>query len=226
MRSKALVSLAFLVCACSQAREGSDAARALGSKAVAAANSVVVAATAPPAAVEHAAVPKESPSVPASQLRCGTRNPNVIKDTGIGDLEVGSTTGMVKRSCNVIRDMGEPGNEGMTERMLRVVLGGEVIRASVDGDIINRITIDSPRYATPDGLRVGTPLSRVVSQKGVKPEEGEDALYLLVPSHCGLSFRFKVPSRTPGQQQWKPAQLAARHGNATVNRILVTRCVR
>ncbi len=221
MRSKALVPLALLFCACSNQSGRSDAVPSSDSNAASAADSAAA-----PAAVKPAAAPKEPPTVRGSQLHCGVGNATVLKDSGIGDLEVGRTVGVMKRFCNVVRDASELGNEGMTERVLTVVLGGEKVRATVVGGLIWRIAVDSPRFATSDGLRVGTSMNRLVSEKGVKPAEGEDGLYLRLPSHCGLSFRFSIPSRAPNGQQWTPAQLGRLRGNATVRRILVTKCVK
>jgi hypothetical protein len=218
MRPQVLVPLALFVCACSNQSGGSDAARSP--------DSGVAVAAATPVVVKPAAAPQEPPPVPGSQLHCGVGNATVLKDTGIGDLAIGRTVGVVKRSCNVVRDASELGTEGTAERILTVVLGGATVRAMVDGELIMRIAVDSPRFETTDGLRVGSSMTRFVSEKGVKPAEGEDGLYLFLPAHCGLSFRFSIPSRAPNGQQWTPEQLGRIRGNATVGRILVTKCVK
>ena len=149
---------------------------------------------------------------------------SVLTDLGIGDLQVGRTTASVKRSCTVVRDAVEP-MEGIPQRVLRVLINDDTVRATVLDDLIWRISITSPRFATRDGLRVGTPLSRVVTEKGVALTEGEDGLYVLLPSHCGLSFRFVFPSRAPPGKAWTPGLLERIHGDAVVNKIFVTRCV-
>jgi hypothetical protein len=112
------------------------------------------------------------------------------------------------------------------ERVLTVVIGGELYRATVISGLIGRVSVRTPRTATSDGLRVGTPLSRVAALKGVKIAEGEDGLYLLPGSHCGLSFRFSIPSRWPTGRSWTMQELIRRHGREPVARILVTKCVR
>jgi hypothetical protein len=54
--------------------------------------------------------------------------------------------------------------------------------------------------------------------------EGSDGLYVSLASHCGLSFRFAIPSReTPGKA-WTVAHVVQRHGAAVADRILITRC--
>lgn len=157
--------------------------------------------------------------------RCGVTRYTVLTDLGIGDLQVGRTTASVKRSCFVVRDAVEP-MEGIPQRVLRVLISGDTVRATVLDDLIWRISITSPQFVTRDGLRVGTPLSRVVTQKGVTLTEGEDGLYTLLSSHCGLSFRFAFPSRAPPGKEWTPGLLERFHGDAVVNKIFVTRCIR
>ena len=72
-----------------------------------------------------------------------------------------------------------------------------------------------------------TPGGKVVfltARGGVHLLEGEDGLYVTLASHCGLSFRFAIPSReTPGKA-WSVAHVVQRHGSAVADRILVTRC--
>jgi hypothetical protein len=148
-----------------------------------------------------------------------------LSDIGIGSLAVGRTVAAVKDSCYVVRDISELSTEGTAERVLTILIGGDTVKATVVDGLIWRIGVNRSRFATPDGFRVGTPLSRFIAVKGVVPAEGEDGLYLLLPSHCGLSFRFTVPSRSPKGQPWTASELASRHGSSLVNRILITRCI-
>lgn len=157
---------------------------------------------------------------------CGVKSSSRITETGIGALQVGRTVVAVKQMCNVARDAAEPGYEGMTERILTVLLGADTVRATIVNDIVWRLTITQPRFAVADGLRVGTPLSQLVSAKGVEIAEGEDGVYLLLAAHCGVSFRFSIQSRAPSGLPWSAARLRAQHGTARVDRILVSRCVR
>lgn len=112
----------------------------------------------------------------------------------------------------------------MTQRVLTVVVGSENLYAAVDGGIISSIAVRTPRFATSDGLRVGSQLSSFVSAKRVKMAEGEQGLYLRLPSHCGLAFHFSIQSRARPGIAWPPPKLYAEHGRATVDQIIVTRC--
>ena len=137
--------------------------------------------------------------------------------------QIGRTIAVVKQTCRVLRDIPEQ-NEGAPERVLTVMVVDEPIRVTVANGLVWRLSLRSPRFATRDGLRVGTTLSRLVEKGGVHLSEGEDGLYVMLDAYCGLSFRFSIPSReTPGKP-WTVSHDVQRHGSAAVDRILVSRC--
>lgn len=217
MRVTILVPLAVMLCACSKKSDKSGLTRAPDSAVTTAAPVV------PASSAAHPSQAAAQPSLP-SRTDCGIKGQPVLKDFGVGDLEVGRTTAVIKNSCNVIRDASESGVDGNVERVLTVKVGDILLGATVANDLILRIAVTNPSLATPDGLHVGVPLSRLASVAGAKLAEGEDGLYVMLPSHCGLSFRFSVQSRAPNGRPWNAPQLVQRYGQATSNRILVTRC--
>jgi len=147
----------------------------------------------------------------------------VLTSLGIGNLQVGRTIDVVKRTCRVIRDNSEM-NEGTPERVLTVMLDNDRIRVTVLNGLVWRLAVTSPRFQTRDGLRVGTSLSRLVARGGVHLMEGQDGLYVTLASHCGLSFHFSIPSRETSGKAWTVAHVVQRYGSAVADRILVTRC--
>lgn len=247
MRPSVLVPAALLLCSCTKAEDRPLAAKTDSSVTVDSASTARSAtSTTKKTATESAGVaspkstssaqsvmPSQSSSGSAktgartpTDTRCGVKGNAVLTDLGIGNLSIGRTVDAVKASCRIIRDIQELTSEGSVERVLSVVIGGELYRASVVRGLIGRVWVRTSRIATSDGLRVGTPLSRVAALKGVKIAEGEDGLYLLPGSHCGLSFRFSIQSRWPSGRSWTMEELIRRHGREPVTRILVTRCVR
>lgn len=247
MRLSVLLPAAIIFCACTKSSDGTGVRKVDSAVATDSASTGRVSAstTGSKTGVQQAAQtpPKTAPQgTPASpppasskskssatrpvDTRCGIRGNPVLTDLGIGNLSVGRTATIVKSTCRVIRDIEELTSEGTLDRVLTVVAGDDVYRATVVNDLVWRISVRTPRVATRDGLRVGTPLSRVATEKGVKIAEGEDGLYLLPESHCGLSFRFSVQSRLTTGRQWTLEELVRRHGRVPVARILVTRCVR
>jgi hypothetical protein len=240
IRPLLFLQIALCLCACSKTADqpapkpSADpmaASTVAASKVVASTAAASKAVSPKPAPAPVASKPKPTEGVakpaasPANRGRCGVTRYSVLTDLGIGDLQVGRTSASVKRGCAVVRDAIEP-MEGIPQRVLRIVIGDDTVRATVVDDLIWRISITSPRFATRDGLRVGSPISRVVTEKGVSMMEGEDGLYVLVPSHCGLSLRFAFPSRAPPGKAWTPGLLERLHGDAVVNKIFVTHCVR
>jgi len=246
MHPTAFFSAALLLCSCAKTGERTPAATAdsavttdstFTARAVPSTTKKTTnesGAVAPPASASgQSAVASQGPAGSAksgsrtpADTRCGVEGNPVLTDLGIGNLAIGRTVDVVKASCRIIRDISELTSEGTVERVLTVVIAGELYRATVISGLIGRVFVRTPRIATSDGLRVGTPLSRVAALKGVKIAEGEDGLYLLSGSHCGLSFRFSVQSRWPTGRSWTMQELIRRHGREPVARILVTKCVR
>jgi hypothetical protein len=169
-------------------------------------------------------VPADSPA--AASKDCGITGTPVITDDGIGELKEGLSVTDAKARCDVISDSEELGTEGMTEHVLIVRIAGETVRAIVSDDRISRIEISSPRFATTDSLGVDTPLRRVAQKRGARFFPGEGGVYGFVADHCALSFRFSVPLRPPRGGNWTAQSIDSAHGDAAVDRVLVTRCQR
>lgn len=243
MRPSVLLPAALLICACTKTGDQPSAKTTDSAKPVDSATGAPASATTnksagakkadTTAAISSATSASPSDVAPPGaetkkpgpvDTRCGVKGNPVLSDLGIGNLAIGRTVTTVKRTCRVIRDIEELAS-GSLDRVLTVVIGGDVYRATVAGDLVSRITVRTPRVATRDGLRVGTPLSRVASLKGVKIAEGEDGLYMLPESHCGLSFRFSIVSRWPTGRAWTMTELLRRHGGTPVDRIFVSRCM-
>jgi hypothetical protein len=241
MQSRVLVPTVLILCSCSsgndgaRARSGSDSGRVVTELNPVAESTALdqrpkaVGTPVAPSAIPSTKAPPAAPVVDGfsqagSDFGCGIKNDAVLTSLGIGNLQVGRTIDVIKRTCRVIRDNPEM-NEGGPERVVTVVLiGRDPIRVTVLNGLVWRLDLTSPRFQTRDGLRVGTSLSRLVARGGVRLLEGEDGLYVTLASHCGLSFRFSIPSReTPGTA-WSVAHVVQRHGSAAADRILVTRC--
>jgi hypothetical protein len=147
-----------------------------------------------------------------------------MTDNGIGDLRVGRTVEQIRESCEVITDSEEPGSEGMKERVVVIRIGGESVRAVITNDKVWRIEVLSPRIRTTDSLGVDTHLSRIAAKRGARFIPGEDGVYGFVTDHCAMSFRFSVPMRPPRGPDWTAAAIDKAHGEAAVNKVLITQC--
>ena len=150
----------------------------------------------------------------------------MLTGEGIGDLKKGKKVADVKAVCRVDSDSNQPGPEGSTERVLVVPFGPETVRAVVNDDKIFRIIVSSPYFKTGDGLGVDTQLRKLAAMRGAQFFPGEDGVYGFVADHCGISFRFSVPMRPPKGGQWTAEAINKAHGDAAVDRVLLTGCSR
>jgi hypothetical protein len=166
-----------------------------------------------------AAVPK-----PSASLDCGVKGKPVITGDGIGELKKGRKVAEVKAACGIESDSQQPRPEGSTQRVLVVRVAGESVRAVVTDDKIWRIEISSPLYRTADALGIDTPLRKLARMRGAQFFPGEDGVYGFVADHCGISFRFSIPMRPPKGGQWTTDAIDKAHGDAAVDRVLVTGC--
>jgi len=168
----------------------------------------------PPVSVDSTPKPKT----------CGVSGDVLLTDDGIGDLKVGRTVDEISRVCEIVSDTTERGTEGMDEHIVVVRIGGEVVTGLVDDNKIQRIQVSTSRFRTRDSLGVDTPLAKIATQRGAKFLPGEDGLYGFTGEHCAMSFRFSIPLRPPTGRDWTVATIAAAHGEATVDKVLITKC--
>jgi hypothetical protein len=155
---------------------------------------------------------------------CGVTGTPVLTDEGIGDLKIGLGVDDIRARCEILSDSEELGSEGSKERVVVTRIGRESVRSVIVDDKIWRIEITTPRPATADSLGVDTPLHRIATRRGARFVPGEDGVYGFVADHCGLSFRFSVPLRPPRGSDWTPQAIDRAHGDAAVDKILVTQC--
>ncbi len=170
----------------------------------------------PPLSIDSIVMPKT----------CGISGKPILTDNGIGELQVDRSVEDVASVCEIISDTTERGTEGMDEHVVIVRIDGDVATGLVDDKTIRRLQITSPRFRTRDSLGVDTPLAKIAALRGAKFLPGEDGVYGFAADHCGLSFRFSIPLRPPAGRDWTVAAIAKAHGDATVDRVLVTRCQR
>ena len=241
MRFRVLASMVVLVCSCSKggneprANSSSDSSEvvtelspsgestAVAKRGASAANASSKLTSPKPATPDTATAIASTGSKQPQDYRCGITNAPVLTSLGTGNLQVGRTVAVVKETCHVIRDEDELSDRGR-ERILTVMIGDDPVRVTVGNGLVSRISLRSPRFETRDGLHIGTTLSRLTARGGVHLIEGEDGLYVSLASHCGLSFRFGIPSRERPGKPWTVAHVVQQHGSAVADRILVSRC--
>jgi len=157
---------------------------------------------------------------------CGVSAKPVIENDGIGDLKVKRRVSEIRDLCDVTSDSEELGTEGMKERVLVTSIAGIPVESLISDDRVWRIAVKSPRIRTRDSLGVDTPLHTLADMGGARFVPGEDGVYGFVADHCGLSFRFSIPLRPPCGRDWTVEGAKREHGDAVVDRVLITSCAR
>jgi len=157
---------------------------------------------------------------------CGITGTPELGDQGIGEMRIDRTVKEIEDQCEILRDTTEQGSEGMPEHVIAVRIDGDIAKGYVNGNVVRRIEVTTPHFRTRDSLGVDTPLDKIAKARGAKFFPGEDGVYGFTADHCGLSFRFSVPLRPPKARDWTVAAIDSAHGDATVDRVLITRCQR
>jgi hypothetical protein len=126
----------------------------------------------------------------ATAATCGVDAHTTLTGDGIGALRVGTPVDDIARACRVMRDATVPGPEGTTERRIVVDLGRDSVSAVIDAGRVWRVHVRTPTFRTTDSLGVGTP-GPALRRPGAQVLSGEGAVFVGLPSHCGLSFRLR-----------------------------------
>jgi hypothetical protein len=154
----------------------------------------------------------------ASSASCGISSPpeiGALTPAGIGDLRVGVSIAAIRSRCTIVADTTLPGPEGTRERRVTVLLAGDSVTATVDGDSVWRIEVDSPTFRTRDSLGVGT-LGRDLKRAPGTIATGEGNVAALRTDHCGLSF---LLAGATARTRW-----ATLPDSARVRRVLIIGC--
>jgi hypothetical protein len=105
----------------------------------------------------------------------------------VGIVRIGMPMDSVRSQCRVIRDTSEM-DEGEAHHVAYAVVAGDTLRINIDHDVVWRLSVRRPRFATQDSIRVGMPLSRFLVGRHPDIGVGEGKVYLFDPRHPGNSF--------------------------------------
>ena len=177
------------------------------------------------AGCDKPALPPRADTLARVAARPGTRcGDATITGEGIGSLRIGVTVSDIRKSCRVLRDTVELADEGLPSRILTVDLGRDTLAAEVDSGRVWRIRVSQKRVQTSDSLGVGTALSRLLTLPEVHGLVGENALYVVAPTRCGLSFRVTDPAEAAPKEEWTLSDLRKLPSATRVTEILIVGC--
>lgn len=114
---------------------------------------------------------------------------SVVRARSVGPIRIGMPIDSVKARCGILRDTIEY-NEGEPGRVLYASVAGDTVRVEVLRDSsVDRLSVRSPRFTTPDGLHAGMSLRAFLRGRDVvEVGPGEGKVYLSERHHCGISF--------------------------------------
>jgi hypothetical protein len=133
---------------------------------------------------------RTAPTTAITTPTCAVGAHTSLTGEGIGALRVGATVDEVGGACRILRDTTALGAEAMPERTILVDLGRDSVLAVIVADHVWRVHVRNPRFRTADSLGVGTPAS-ALRRPAAQVLAGEGAVFVRLPSHCGLSFRLR-----------------------------------
>ena len=154
------------------------------------------------------------------QASCAT---GAISDTAVSGLPIRAAVASVKQHCHVLRDTTFAGLEGLPERTLDVQIDNDTVVAEIDSDHVSRINIRSTRLRTRDSLGVGISLATLLQHGHAKALIGEGNLYVVLQSHCGLSFALPHLD-LPASGDLDEARLRSIPDTLRVQEVLVVDC--
>ena len=156
-----------------------------------------------------------------SATGCSTR---LIREDGVGALKVGADVDSVRAHCQILRDTVEERAEGLPTRIITVRFGPDSIEAEVVDGRVWRIEVAKSGFATADSLGVGTRLGQLARFPGAIGENGEGELFIIIPAHCGLSFRIDANPGDTDDSEYDSARLATLKPQLPVDMVLITGC--
>jgi len=135
-------------------------------------------------------------------VECGHEEPASVPDSTalravdaqlsgerVGPVPVSASPASLARYARVVRDTEELGSEGIAESVVVLAVRSDTVRAVHDSGRIYRMDVNTLTFRTADSLGVGTTIARLLKEPGVYAVGGEGAVFVVVPRHCGMSFR-------------------------------------
>ncbi len=145
----------------------------------------------------------------------------------VGSLQLGMSADSAIALCASARDTIAY-EEGDPTRVLLATMGGDTLRIRITENSVNSIMVESPLFATADSLKVGVPLSRLLSIPNLQGDFGEGDFFVWSDDApwCGLSFRLDdaTARALSGTESDVRVMLQPYAGSGRVSAILVRGC--
>lgn len=167
----------------------------------------------------------EHASRPAGLPDCGTIVGATVTDFAVASVSIGQNADSLKRACSSVRDTIIEDGEAIARRHLFVAVAHDTLDVTVDSGRVANITVHSAELWTRDSLAVGDPIDRLLDAGAATATEGEDAVYVTISSHCGMSFLldYAIPEAAH-RRTWSAKDLRTLPSGVRVREINVFGC--
>ena len=165
-----------------------------------------------------------APCTPASTAQ----SDSTISGAGIGTLRLGMAVADVRHRFSVRSDAIELNDEGLPQRVLRIVYLQRELVAKIDGAKISSLEIAQPGFSTPNGIDVGSSLSILLAkEQDWERFPAEGLLYVTSRQSCGISFRLSYAlSEEEHGLNWDWQRLSRLPRETRVEKIVIFGCTR
>jgi hypothetical protein len=157
---------------------------------------------------------------------CGASNP-IMTGERVGALRIGMPADSIPRLCQIRSDSTEQ-SEGLPVRAIRIPVPEGTLRVWLNRDVIYNVLVETPHFRTPDSIRVGSPIERLLRYADLQGGTGEGGYFLWTNTQplCGLSFEIEFPR---GHLDWLQRPFSVQFltpfaTSARVRRILLRQC--
>jgi len=158
-------------------------------------------------------------------LGCGVSDSTSLTATGIGDLQLGLSADSVRRACHVLADTTMVGANGQPARALSVDAIRDTVLAELNGDsVVSRLRVLGGGIRTREGYGVGSTLENVMHWSDLTSATRDGSLFVMSPSHCGMSFRLAGPAPVAPSPQSGVKALKHTPGEVRVNEVQIYGC--
>jgi len=155
---------------------------------------------------------------------CGVTDSTRLSGAGIGALQVGATVDSVRAACDVLADTSVVSPEGQPTPAIRVDLIRDTVLAELSGNRITRVHVRGAGIRTADGYGAGSTLENLMHWSDLTSQSADGSLFVMSPSHCGMSFRLAGPAPVLPSPQGGVKALKHTPGEVRANEVMIFGC--
>jgi hypothetical protein len=155
---------------------------------------------------------------------CGVSDSTALSGAGIGDLRPGTPLDSVRRGCQVISQAPIAVTDGRSTSTVRVDVVRDTVTAELSDGLVSRLSVRGAGIRTREGYGVNSTLEQLMHWSDLTSATTDGSLFVMSPSHCGMSFRLAGPAPVPPSPQSGVKALKHTPGEVRVSEVLIYGC--